>query len=157
MDCRCILHSTIKSRRSFLLAPAHPGGPGKGALKRLWCLLAGVGSTCILQLLTNVVVAVGCEATVCLAEYVVFRQTDDGSVHTERCGSTSSVQSTPLLHLSPSTRLTDKRVSQPANGSIVRPHAAPTALAFTVNGRQRLVTTNGRWRGALIPSVGSLV
>ena len=26
--------STIKSRRSFLLAPAHPGIPGKRALKR---------------------------------------------------------------------------------------------------------------------------
>ena len=30
-----ILLSTIKSRRSFLLAPAHPGGPGKRAIKRL--------------------------------------------------------------------------------------------------------------------------
>jgi len=29
-------HCTIKSRSS-LLAPAHPGGPGKRALKRLWC------------------------------------------------------------------------------------------------------------------------
>ena len=28
---------TIKSRRRFLLAPAHPGSPGKRALKRL-CL-----------------------------------------------------------------------------------------------------------------------
>ena len=27
---------TIKSRSS-LLAPAHPGGPGKRAVKRLWC------------------------------------------------------------------------------------------------------------------------
>ena len=27
---------TIESR-SFFLAPAHPGGPGKGAVKRLWC------------------------------------------------------------------------------------------------------------------------
>jgi len=26
---------TIKSRRKFLLAPAHPGGPGKRAIKRL--------------------------------------------------------------------------------------------------------------------------
>jgi len=40
---------TIKSRRS-LLAPAHPGGPGKRAVKRLWFLFsrsrdmtAGVG------------------------------------------------------------------------------------------------------------------
>jgi len=30
-----IFHCTIKSR-SFLLAPAHPGGPGKTAIKRLW-------------------------------------------------------------------------------------------------------------------------
>jgi len=28
--------STIKSRSS-VLAPAHPGGPGKRAVKRLWC------------------------------------------------------------------------------------------------------------------------
>ena len=27
-----ILPSTMKSKRSFLLAPAHPGGPGKGPL-----------------------------------------------------------------------------------------------------------------------------
>jgi len=32
-----ILPSTIKSRRSFLLAPAHPGGPGKRAVKQLRC------------------------------------------------------------------------------------------------------------------------
>jgi len=31
-----ILPSTIKSRRSFLLAPAHPGGPRKRAVQRLW-------------------------------------------------------------------------------------------------------------------------
>jgi len=31
-----ILPSTIKSRRSFVLAPAHAGDPGKGAVKRLW-------------------------------------------------------------------------------------------------------------------------
>ena len=31
-----IFHCTIKSRSS-LLAPAHPGGPGKRAVKRLWC------------------------------------------------------------------------------------------------------------------------
>jgi len=30
-----IFPSTIKSRSS-LLAPAHPGGPGKRAVKRLW-------------------------------------------------------------------------------------------------------------------------
>ena len=29
---------TIKSRSS-LLAPAHPGGPGKRAVKQLWCLM----------------------------------------------------------------------------------------------------------------------
>jgi len=34
LDC-LVLPSTIKSRRSFLLASAHPGGPGKRALKRL--------------------------------------------------------------------------------------------------------------------------
>jgi len=28
--------STIKSRRSFLLALAHPGGPAKRAVKQLW-------------------------------------------------------------------------------------------------------------------------
>jgi len=33
---------TIKSRSS-LLAPAHPGGPGKRAIKRLWC-----GVVCVL-------------------------------------------------------------------------------------------------------------
>jgi len=31
-----ILPSTIKSRRSFLLALAYPGGPGKRSVKRLW-------------------------------------------------------------------------------------------------------------------------
>jgi len=31
-----IFTCTIKSRSS-LLAPAHPGGPGKRAVKRLWC------------------------------------------------------------------------------------------------------------------------
>ena len=31
-----IFPSTIKSRRSFLLAPAHLGGPGKRAVKQLW-------------------------------------------------------------------------------------------------------------------------
>ena len=31
-----IFPCTIKSRSS-LLAPAHPGGPGKRAVKRLWC------------------------------------------------------------------------------------------------------------------------
>jgi len=31
-----ILPCTIKSR-SFLLAPAHPGSPGKRVEKRLWC------------------------------------------------------------------------------------------------------------------------
>jgi len=30
------LPCTIKSRSS-LLAPAHPGGPGKRTVKRLWC------------------------------------------------------------------------------------------------------------------------
>jgi len=30
------LPCTIKSRSS-LLAPAHPGGPGKTAVRRLWC------------------------------------------------------------------------------------------------------------------------
>jgi len=31
------LSSTIKFRRSFLLAQAHPGGAGKRAVKQLWC------------------------------------------------------------------------------------------------------------------------
>ena len=30
-----IFPCTIKSRRRFLLAPAHPGSPGKRAIKRL--------------------------------------------------------------------------------------------------------------------------
>jgi len=37
-----IFPCTIKSRSS-LLAPAHPGGPGKRAVKWLWC---GVGMSC---------------------------------------------------------------------------------------------------------------
>ena len=40
MDVFC----TVKSR-SCLLAPAHPGGPGKRAVKWLWC-----GSGCIFVL-----------------------------------------------------------------------------------------------------------
>ena len=48
MNGRCvclplsIFPCTIKSRSS-LLALAHPGGPGKRAVKRLWC---GGGVTC---------------------------------------------------------------------------------------------------------------
>jgi len=34
--CLLIFPCTIKSRSS-LLAPAHPGGPGKRAVKQLWC------------------------------------------------------------------------------------------------------------------------
>jgi len=34
--CLLIFPCIIKSRSS-LLAPAHPGGPGKRAVKRLWC------------------------------------------------------------------------------------------------------------------------
>jgi len=33
-----IFPCTMKSRSS-LLAPAHPGGPGKRAVKRLWCVV----------------------------------------------------------------------------------------------------------------------
>jgi len=40
-----IFFCTIKSRSS-LLAPAHPGGPGKRAIKRLWC---GGDSICCLS------------------------------------------------------------------------------------------------------------
>jgi len=36
----------IKSRSS-LLAPAHPGGPGKRSVKRLWCGVV-IGMACIL-------------------------------------------------------------------------------------------------------------
>ena len=36
-----IFPCTIKSR-SFLLAPAHPGGPGKRAVEWLWCGGGGV-------------------------------------------------------------------------------------------------------------------
>jgi len=32
-----ILPSTTKSRRVFLVALAHPSGPGKMVVKRLWC------------------------------------------------------------------------------------------------------------------------
>jgi len=32
-----ILPSAIKSRRSFLLASAHPGGAGEKAIKWSWC------------------------------------------------------------------------------------------------------------------------
>jgi len=35
-----IFPCTIKSRNSFL-APAHPGGPGRRAVKRLWCVVLG--------------------------------------------------------------------------------------------------------------------
>jgi len=35
-----IFPCAVKSR-SFLLAPAHPGGPGKRAVKRLWCGCGG--------------------------------------------------------------------------------------------------------------------
>ena len=34
-----IFPCTIKSRRSFLLAPAHLGDPGKRAVERLWCVV----------------------------------------------------------------------------------------------------------------------
>ena len=33
-----IVLCTIKSRSS-LLAPVHPGGPGKRAIKQLWCVV----------------------------------------------------------------------------------------------------------------------
>jgi len=36
-----ISHCTIKSRRSFLLAPAYPGSPGKRTIKRL-CVYVSV-------------------------------------------------------------------------------------------------------------------
>jgi len=39
-----IFPCTIKSRSS-LLAPAHPGGPGKRAVKRLWCGVCGIWLT----------------------------------------------------------------------------------------------------------------
>jgi len=46
MVCVCvpllIFPCTTKSRSS-ILAPAHPGGPGKRAVKRLWC-----GGVCVL-------------------------------------------------------------------------------------------------------------
>jgi len=42
-----IFPCTIKSRSS-LLAPAHPGGPGKRAVKRLWLVL-GISCTTILR------------------------------------------------------------------------------------------------------------
>jgi len=37
-----ILPSNIKSRRSFLLPPAHPDGPRKRAVKQLWCGVVAV-------------------------------------------------------------------------------------------------------------------
>jgi len=39
-EVQLISPCTIKSRSS-LLAPSHPGGPGKGAGKRLWYRLCG--------------------------------------------------------------------------------------------------------------------
>jgi len=36
-----IFPCTVQSRGS-LLAPAHPGGPGKRVVKRLWCVWCGV-------------------------------------------------------------------------------------------------------------------
>jgi len=36
MSCLRTLPCTVKTRGS-LLAPAHPGGPGKRAVKQLWC------------------------------------------------------------------------------------------------------------------------
>jgi len=46
-----IFPCTIKSRSS-LLAPAHPGGPGKRAVKRLWCDISiqwfsALGKSCV--------------------------------------------------------------------------------------------------------------
>jgi len=42
-----IFPCTIKSR-SYLLAPAHPGGPRNRAVKRLWCGRCGTGViTCV--------------------------------------------------------------------------------------------------------------
>jgi len=40
-----IFPCTIKSRSS-LLAPAHPGGPRKRAVKRLWCGVVWCGLCC---------------------------------------------------------------------------------------------------------------
>ena len=37
-----VFPSSIKSRRSFLLAPADPDGPGKRAVKRLWLCGGGI-------------------------------------------------------------------------------------------------------------------
>jgi len=48
MSGRTLFPCTIKSRSS-LLAPAHPGGPGKRAVKRLWCgviVVSGRTSSC---------------------------------------------------------------------------------------------------------------
>jgi len=38
MSACVIFPCTIKSRRRFLLAPAHLGSPGKKAAKWLWCV-----------------------------------------------------------------------------------------------------------------------
>jgi len=49
-----IFPCTIKSRSS-LLAPAHPGGPGKRAVKRFWCVVVrrcgGITTLAMLQFL----------------------------------------------------------------------------------------------------------
>ena len=42
LPCYRILPSTIQSRRKFLLAPAHPVGAGKMAVKRLWWHTTGI-------------------------------------------------------------------------------------------------------------------
>jgi len=39
VSASCYPPSTLKSRRSFLLAAAHPDGPRKRAIKQLWCRL----------------------------------------------------------------------------------------------------------------------
>ena len=54
-----IFPSTIKSRSS-LLAPAHPGGPGNRAVKRLWCISVGacVGAEEVRGVVVVVVVVV---------------------------------------------------------------------------------------------------
>ena len=91
-------------------------------------------------------IAVSCIVFACSDEL----QTDVGSVDAERCGSTLIVHSTPLLHLSTSSRLTDK------TGVAARQlehcsHAAPATCIHY----QWPVARFGD--SALIPLVASLV
>jgi len=58
-----IFPCTIKSRSS-LLAPAHPGGPGEMAVKRLWCI------NLLTYSLTYLLLSLQC-SIICMLHYVL--------------------------------------------------------------------------------------